>query len=102
MSDQPRRLPLNHVIHPYAQRPDSDEYCICHLWRTHHLHTGISSATCTCMACVDNRDPERCDRCHLRREGEGRYICKCPPEANPVPSSLAALDQPGDQEGTGT
>lgn len=47
--------PLNHEQHTFAPRPDTT-YCICGLWATHHLHVGVSSADCTCMACTASRD----------------------------------------------
>lgn len=47
--------PLNHERHAFTPRPDSD-YCVCGLWETHHMHSGVSSAECTCMGCVESRD----------------------------------------------
>jgi hypothetical protein len=90
VTDQPRRLPLNHEPHPYTPKPGSEyDYCICDLSRTHHLHDGISSATCTYTCCLADRLPDMCGRCYLPL-GDGRLgTCSCP--ADPVPSSPAAL-----------
>ena len=46
--------PLNHEVHAFTPPPGS-KLCICHLWRKHHLHIGVSSAVCTCMECVESR-----------------------------------------------
>lgn len=49
---------LDHEVHPYVEAPKPGyPLCICGLWRTNHMHAGISSAVCTCMSCEESRNP---------------------------------------------
>lgn len=52
---------LDHEVHSYVEAPDPcpccPPYCICGLFRMHHMHVGISSAVCTCLECEAARDP---------------------------------------------
>lgn len=50
---------LEHEVHPYVEVPDPDATyprCICGLSRMHHLHAGVSSATCTYACCIRVRE----------------------------------------------
>lgn len=49
---------LHHEVHPFVlvTEDSGHQMCICGLWDTHHLHQGVSSATCTCLECVVGRE----------------------------------------------
>ena len=63
------RPPLDHEVHPYTPKPDGGRFCICGLWPKHHLHTGVSSAGCTCLECITSREGASA-AWGLSREGE--------------------------------